>query len=93
MQLFRYITLPSLRGLILLTMIFRTADSLKIYDMPFVLTQGGPGNSTEFLSLHIYRLANAQNGLIGRAAANAIVLVAISTVVSRGLMHYQRKEA
>ncbi len=92
-QLFRYITLPSLRGLILLTMIFRTADSLKIYDMPFVLTQGGPVNSTEFLSLHIYRLANAQNGLIGRAAANAIVLVAISTVVSRGLMHYQRKEA
>ena len=45
------------------------------------------------MSLHIYRLANAQNGLIGRAAANAIVLVAISTVVSRGLMHYQRKEA
>ncbi len=91
-QLFRYITLPSLRPLIFLTMIFRTVDSLKIYDMPFVLTQGGPGNSTEFLSLHIYRLANAQNGLIGRAAANAIVLMVISTCVSRVLMHYQRRE-
>lgn len=91
-QLFRYITLPSLRPLIFLTLIFRTIDSLKIYDMPFVLTQGGPGNSTEFLSLHIYRLANAQNGLIGRAAANAIVLMIISTTVSKLLIHYQRKE-
>ena len=91
-QLFTYITLPSLRPLIFLTMIFRTIDSLKIYDMPFVLTQGGPGNSTEFLSLHIYRLANAQNGLIGRAAANAIILMVISTVISKVLIHYQRKE-
>lgn len=92
LQLFWHITLPALRPLILLTMIFRTIDSLKIYDMPFVLTQGGPGNSTEFLSLHIYRLANAQNGLIGRAAANAIVLMVLSTVVSKILIHYQRRE-
>ena len=66
-------------------------DALKIYDMPFVLTQGGPGNSTEFLSLHIYRLANAQNGLIGRAAANAIVLMVLSTAISKILLHFQRK--
>ena len=91
-QLFRYITLPSLRPLIFLTVIFRTMDSLKIYDMPFVLTQGGPGNSTEFLSLHIYRLANAQNGLIGRAAANAIILMVISTLISKTLIHSQRRE-
>ena len=91
-QLFVHITLPSLRPLIFLTMIFRTIDSLKIYDMPFVLTQGGPGNSTEFLSLHIYRLANAQNGLIGRAAANAIVLMVLSTAISKILLHFQRKE-
>ncbi len=91
-QLFRYITLPSLRPLIFLAMIFRTIDSLKIYDMPFVLTQGGPGNSTEFLSLHIYRLANAQNGLIGRAAANAIILMMISSAVSKVLTYFQRKE-
>lgn len=93
LQLFRHITLPALKPLIFLAMIFRTVDSLKIYDMPFVLTQGGPGNATEFLSLHIYRLANAQNGLIGRAAANAIVLLVVSTVVSRVLIKLQRKEA
>lgn len=92
LQLFRHITLPALRPLIFLILIFRTVDSLKIYDMPFVLTQGGPGNSTEFLSLHIYRLANAQNGLIGRAAANAVVLLIISTVISAVLIRLQRKE-
>lgn len=91
-QLFYYITLPALRSLILLTLVFRTIDSLKIYDMPFVLTQGGPGNSTEFLSLHIYRLANAQNGLIGRAAANAVILMLLSSIISKMLIHFQRKE-
>lgn len=91
-QLFYHITLPALRSLIFLTLIFRTIDSLKIYDMPFVLTQGGPGNSTEFLSLHIYRLANAQNGLIGRAAANAVILMLLSTIISKILIYFQRKE-
>ena len=91
-QLFHHITIPTLRPLIFLILIFRCVDSLKIYDMPFVLTQGGPGNSTEFLSLHVYRLANAQNGLIGRAAANAIVLLVISTVISAILIRLQRKE-
>ena len=89
--LFRHITVPFLRPLIFLVMVFRIIDSMKIYDMPFVLTQGGPGNSTEFLSLHIYRLANAQNGLIGRASANAVVLLIISTVISSVLMRIQRK--
>ncbi len=91
-SLFCHITLPALRSLIFLTLIFRTIDSLKIYDMPFVLTQGGPGNSTEFLSLHIYRLANAQNGLIGRASANAVILMLLSTVISKTLICFQRKE-
>lgn len=89
-NLFRYITLPNLRPLLFIALIFRTVDSLKIYDMPFVLTQGGPGNATEFLSLHVYRLANAQNGLIGRAAANAIILMLLSTTVSRLLLRWQR---
>lgn len=92
-RLFTNITLPALKPLIFLALSLRTVDSLKIYDMPFVLTQGGPGNSTEFLSLHIYRLANAQNGLIGRAAANAVILLIVSTIISAVLIRLQRKEA
>ena len=78
--------------LLFLAILLRAVDSLKLFDTAFVLTQGGPGNATEFLSLHVYRMANAQNGLIGRAAAIALVLLAITTVVSRILIKQQRKE-
>jgi multiple sugar transport system permease protein len=92
-QQFIYITLPMIRKLLYLAILMRSIDSLKLFDTAFVLTQGGPGNATELLSLHVYRLANAQNGLIGRAAAVALVLLFIVTVVSRILIKQQRKGA
>lgn len=89
---FFYITVPMMRSLILLSLLMRAVDSLKLFDTAFVLTQGGPGNATEFLSLHVYRMVNAQNGLIGRGAAVAMVLLVIVTVVSNILIRFQRKE-
>jgi multiple sugar transport system permease protein len=86
-----YITLPMMRKLLFLAILMRSIDSLKLFDTAFVLTQGGPGNATEFLSLHVYRLANAQNGLIGRAAAVALVLLLIVSIVSGFLIKQQRK--
>lgn len=91
LQMLRYITLPMMRKLLFLAILLRAIDSLKLFDTAFVLTQGGPGNATEFLSLHVYRLANAQNGLIGRAASVALVLLVIVTVVSRLLITQQRR--
>jgi multiple sugar transport system permease protein len=91
-QVLFLITIPMLRKLIFLALLLRAVDSLKLFDTAFVLTQGGPGNTTEFLSLHVFRLANAQNGLIGRASAVALVLLVITIVVSRVLIYYQRKE-
>lgn len=91
LQTLRFITLPMMKKLIFLALLMRAIDSLKLFDTAFVLTQGGPGNATEFLSLHVFRLANAQNGLIGRAAAVALVLLVIVTVVSRLLIREQRK--
>lgn len=89
---FYYVTLPMMRPLILLAMLMRAVDSLKLFDTAFVLTQGGPGNATEFLSLHVFRMVNAQNGLIGRGAAIAMVLLALVTVISNLLIRFQRKE-
>jgi multiple sugar transport system permease protein len=88
-----YLTLPMMKNLIYLTLLFRTIDALKLFDTAYVLTQGGPGNVTEFMSLHIYRMANAQNGLIGRAAAIALVLLVIVSILSQILIKQQRKEA
>jgi multiple sugar transport system permease protein len=91
LQMLRFITLPMMRKLLFLTILMRAIDSLKLFDTAFVLTQGGPGNATEFLSLHVYRLANAQNGLIGRAASVALVLLVIVSAVSTALIKQQRK--
>lgn len=92
-QVFVNITVPMMHKLIYLALLFRAIDSLKLFDTAYILTQGGPGNATELLSLHVYRMANAQNGLIGRAAAIALVLLALVTVVSSVLIKQQRKEA
>ena len=86
------ITLPMMKKLIFLALLLRSVDALKLFDTVFVLTQGGPGNATEFLSLHVYRLVNAQNGLIGRGAAVAMVLLVLVTIVSNVLIRLQRKE-
>lgn len=91
-QELRYITIPMTQKLLFLAILFRAIDSLKLFDTAFILTQGGPGNATEFLSLHVYRMANAQNGLIGRAASIAIVLLVIVTAVSMYLIKLQRRE-
>ena len=54
-QLFRHITLPYLRPIILLTLLFRIADSFRVFGSVFTLTKGGPGLHTEVLSLSVYR--------------------------------------
>ncbi|NLI22419.1 MAG: sugar ABC transporter permease, partial [Clostridiales bacterium] len=92
LRMLRSITLPMMKKLIYLAVLLRAVDALKLFDTAFVLTQGGPGNATEFLSLHVYRLVNAQNGLIGRGAAVAMVLLILVTVVSNVLIRLQRRE-
>lgn len=93
LRMLRSITLPMMKKLIYLAVLLRAVDALKLFDTAFVLTQGGPGNATEFLSLHVYRLVNAQNGLIGRGAAVAMVLLVLVTLVSNVLIRLQRREA
>jgi multiple sugar transport system permease protein len=53
--LFWRITLPLLRSSILVALLFRTLDAVRIFDLPFVLTGGGPGYATETLSIYAYR--------------------------------------
>lgn len=86
------IIVPMMKKLIFVALLMRSVDALKLFDTAFVLTQGGPGNATEFLSLHVYRLVNAQNGLLGRGAAVAIVLLLLVNIVSKLLLKLQNRE-
>jgi multiple sugar transport system permease protein len=76
------VTLPLLKPIIVVAVLFRLIDVLKIFDIVFIMTGGGPGASTETLSIHAYRLGFLQTGWVGRASATAVVLALLTTVVT-----------
>lgn len=54
--IFRHIILPSLKPMILVVLLFRTLDAFRVFDAIYVLTGGGPGNTTETLSIYTYKV-------------------------------------
>lgn len=80
LAVFRYIQLPKLRGVLLIALLLRLMDSFMIYTEPFVLTGGGPGNSTTFLSQYLTQKAVGQFDL-GPAAAFSLVYFLIILVM------------
>ena len=69
---FRYVQLPKLRGVLMIAVLLRFMDSFMIYTEPFVLTGGGPGNATTFLSQYLTQKAVGQFDL-GPAAAFSLI--------------------
>ncbi|MBP9015675.1 MAG: sugar ABC transporter permease [Candidatus Atribacteria bacterium] len=92
-QLFRFITLPLMRPIIFISLLLRAIDSLKMFDIVYGLTQGGPGNATELLSLHIYRLGFRHTNWIGRASANAVILLLVVTLLTTVLLRIMKRES
>jgi multiple sugar transport system permease protein len=80
-QTFRHVTLPLLKPAILIVLLLRTMDLLRVFDQVFILTEGGPGFATEMISLYIYRTAFRFFDF-GYAAAMSFVLLAVTNVVS-----------
>jgi multiple sugar transport system permease protein len=80
-QTFRHVTLPLLKPAILIVLLLRTMDLLRVFDQVFILTEGGPGFGTEMISLYIYRTAFRFFDF-GYAAAMSFVLLLLTNVVS-----------
>jgi len=78
---FRHIQLPKLKSVLLIAVMLRFMDSFMIYTEPFVLTGGGPGNATTFLSQTLTQMAIGQFDL-GPAAAFSLVYFLIILLVS-----------
>jgi glycerol transport system permease protein len=72
LAIFRYIQLPKLRGVLMIAVLLRFMDSFMIYTEPFVVTGGGPGNATTFLSEYLTQKAVGQFDL-GPAAAFSLI--------------------
>ena len=78
---FRYIQLPKMKRVLLIAFLLRFMDSFMIYTEPFVITGGGPGNSTTFLSIDLVKMAIGQFDL-GPAAAMSIIYFLIILLLS-----------
>ncbi|MBE0694993.1 MAG: sugar ABC transporter permease [Aquamicrobium sp.] len=78
---FRYIQLPKMKRVLTIAILLRFMDSFMIYTEPFVVTGGGPGNSTTFLSIDLVKMAIGQFDL-GPAAAMSIIYFLIILALS-----------
>ena len=92
---FRYIELPKMSGVLTIAILLRFMDSFKIYTEPFVVTGGGPGNATTFLSIDLVKMALGQFDL-GPAAAFSImyflVILAVSWVFYTVMTNLDKRE-
>ncbi len=79
--IFRYIQLPKMRGVLTIAVLLRFMDSFMIYTEPFVLTGGGPGNATTFLSQFLTTIAVGRFD-VGPAAAFSIIYFLIILLFS-----------
>ena len=89
-DLFRYVTLPLLMPFLVLVTLFRTMDSLRIFDVIYAITQGGPNDATTNLHIMAYQFA-FQWFQMGKGMAQAIILLVMVVIASYLLMRLWNK--
>lgn len=87
---FRYITLPHIAPLLILGLLFRSMDVLKFFDKVYVLTGGGPGQSTQTISYYIYKVAFSY-WKTGESCALAYILLVVVIGLSSIYINYLNK--
>ncbi|WEG13048.1 ABC transporter permease subunit [Pullulanibacillus sp. KACC 23026] len=74
------ITLPLLKTSILVALLFRTLDAFRVFDLIYVLTGGGPANSTETISIYAYKVMFSQTDFGGGSALSVIVFFCVAII-------------
>jgi multiple sugar transport system permease protein len=92
-QTFFRITLPLLKPAILIILVIRLADAFRVFDAVYVLTGGGPANSTEVMSSFLYRLMFTNSDFAGGAAATVIFVIVIAVCAGGIFALLREKEA
>ena len=83
-QLLRHVTLPLLKPAIVVALLFRSILAFKAFDEVYLLTGGGPGPSSELLSLHLYRVFFEQNQLGYGALLSVLTIVGVLMLLGAG---------
>lgn len=84
---FRYIIFPYIKPMLAIALIFRFMDALKTFDSVYVMTGGGPGATTELLSVHIYKLA-FERWDFGEATALSYLVLVVVIFMTNVLLRY-----
>ena len=91
--IFRHVTLPLLAPVLLVTLLFRTLDALRAFDLMFVLTGGGPAGLTETLTVYAYRSLFQTLRLGFGSAIGVVVFVIVMAVATVYFRVLRRQEA
>ena len=89
-QEFRHVTLPGLRSELIVAVITTLITALRVFDLVFVTTRGGPGTRTLVVAFHIWRNAFVMNN-VGYAAAVAMVMAVLILAISVGILVVQER--
>ncbi|VAW14694.1 ABC transporter, permease protein 1 (cluster 1, maltose/g3p/polyamine/iron) [hydrothermal vent metagenome] len=84
------ITFPYIRSLLMLALLFRTIEAFKLFDIVFLLTDGGPGTSTETIAVYVYRVS-FQYFKTSESAALAYILLFTVIVLTNLYLHFANK--
>jgi multiple sugar transport system permease protein len=87
---FIYITLPLLKPIIIVTLLFRTLDAFRIFDLIYVMTGGGPGNSTETISIYTYKTLFSYLAF-GKGSCMAVIMFLCVALISVVYLYFLRR--
>jgi multiple sugar transport system permease protein len=80
-QRFTRITLPLIKPAILIALLFRTTDAFRVFDLVFIMTQGGPADSTNVLQFYGYKKMFAE-GLMGYGSAISVLVFFLTFIIA-----------
>ncbi len=89
-QIFRYITFPLLKTMVMVAVIFRLMDAIKIFDIVYTITRGGPGTVTEVISLYIFK-TGFKFFRMGYATSLSWILLIVTIVLTQFYVKAMRK--
>lgn len=90
-QTLRYVTFPMIAPIFTVALLFRVLDAFKLFDIVYIMTRGGPGNSTNLLAYNIWRKGFFENQL-GYAAALSVIMIAVATILALLLVRIMARQ-
>ena len=89
---FRTITFPYIKSLLLLALLFRTIETFKLFDIVYLITEGGPGSSTETIAVYVYRLG-FQFFRTSQASALGYILLFVVIVLTSLYLYFVNRRS